>query len=469
MLFNTFEFWIFFTFVLAGVHLLPHRGQNRLLLIASYYFYGCWDWRFLSLLLISTILDFYAAPLAAPGRPRFVRKLALTASVVGNLGMLGFFKYWNFFMNVSADLLSSYATIPDAFFLNIILPVGISFYTFQTMSYTFDVYNGDLKPIDSLEDFALYVSFFPQLVAGPIERGARLIPQVINPRRINPDRMESSLYLIAWGLFKKVIVADTVAHPVNAVFAAADPTGPEVYLATIGFAAQIYCDFSGYTDIALGTARLLGFDLMLNFNLPYFARSPSDFWRRWHISLSTFLRDYLYIPLGGNRHGKWTTYRNLLITMVLGGLWHGAGYNFLLWGLYHGLLLIIQRVARDLFPQNEAEVSRFAKIVQVVGMFHLTLLGWLLFRVENMSQLDRMIRGFLDSWDYWQSAGEIAMYMAPAIVPLVLFEIWQFCNGRLEVVASAPFPIRAAFLGLTISAVLLLNRSGNMPFIYFQF
>ena len=393
----------------------------------------------------------------------------MATSVVVNLGILGFFKYCNFFILAFNDLMGVTASASDSPFLNIILPVGISFYTFQTMSYTFDVYAGKLKPVDSILDFALYVSFFPQLVAGPIERGQRLIPQVVNKRRIDPQEMEPAVYLIAWGLFKKVFIADTVAHPVNAVFAAADPTGPEVYLAVVGFAVQIYCDFSGYTDIARGVARLLGFELMLNFNLPYIAASPSDFWRRWHISLSTWLRDYLYIPLGGSRCSKLKTYRNLLVTMVLGGLWHGAGYNFLLWGLYHGLLLIVQRVFVEWSPIREQRSGRATQFVQILGMFHLTLFGWLLFRVEDMGQFERMVRGLANSWDHWLSAGSIALYMAPAILPLVLYEGWQIFSGRLEAVRFAPYPVRAAFVGLTISAVLLLNRSGNMPFIYFQF
>lgn len=261
MLFNTIEFWIFFGIVLVTVHLLALRGQNLFLLGASYFFYGCWDWRFLFLLLFSTTVDYFVAPLAAPDRPKRTRRLAVATSVMVNLGLLGFFKYGSFFGQVSTDLFGV-SLFNDQFLRDIILPVGISFYTFQTMCYTFDVYAGRLRPIHSFLDFALYVSFFPQLVAGPIERGAALIPQIVGPRRIDPDRMPSAVYLIAWGLFKKIVVADTIAHPINTIFATSDPTGPEVYLATAGFAIQIYCDFSGYTDIARGIARLLGVELM---------------------------------------------------------------------------------------------------------------------------------------------------------------------------------------------------------------
>jgi alginate O-acetyltransferase complex protein AlgI len=469
MLFNSLEFWIFFTIVLTLVHLLPHRGQNVLLLAASYAFYAFWDWRFLSLLFISTLVDFFAAPLAVPGRSRASRRFAIATSVVVNLGILGFFKYFNFFAESFVDLFGAPQPGTDDVFMNIILPVGISFYTFQTMSYTFDVYAGRIRPVRSLLDLGLYVAFFPQLVAGPIERGARLIPQIVEPRRIDPERMGSACYLIVWGLFKKIFIADTIAHPVNAVYASADPTGPEVYLATVGFAVQIFCDFSAYSDIARGLARLMGFELMLNFNLPYLARSPADFWRRWHISLSTWLRDYLYIPLGGNRRGKWNTYRNLMITMLLGGLWHGAAYNFLLWGFYHGVLLILQRLVADRRRGESMNPGGVVSVLQVVGTFHLMLFGWLLFRVEGMDQFVRMLASLAGSWSSWVSAGDMLLYMAPLVLPLALYQWWQRASGELEVVPRQPWPVRAAFIGVALSAVLLLNRSQSIPFIYFQF
>ena len=469
MLFNSFEFWFFFAFVLTVLHLLPHGKQNVLLLVASYVFYAFWDWRFLSLLFVSTLVDYLVAPLAVPNRSPAARNFAIATSVTVNLGILALFKYFNFFLESFVDLLGLSNPHPNAQFLNVILPVGISFYTFQTMSYTFDVHAGRIRPVRSILDFGVYVAFFPQLVAGPIERGSRLIPQIVQHRQIDPERMASACHLIVWGLFKKIFIADTIAHPVNAVFANLHPTGPVVYLALVGFAVQIYCDFSGYTDIARGIARLMGFELMLNFNLPYFASSPSDFWRRWHISLSSWLRDYLYIPLGGNRYGNWNTYRNLMFTMVLGGLWHGAGYNFLLWGIYHGGLLILQRiVSRTRYDEGQKK-HWIVSALQVIGMFHLTLFGWLLFRVDNMSQFVTMITSLAVSWSSWQSAGEMAVYMAPLVLPLLLYQFCQYTTGNMEVLSLAPWPLRAVFLGLTLSAVLLLNRSHSIPFIYFQF
>jgi alginate O-acetyltransferase complex protein AlgI len=467
MLFNTIEFWLFFIPVLLLVHSLRHRAQNIVLLVASYIFYGAWDWRFLSLIFISTVVDYYAGPFATPSRSKLSRKLALTASIVVNLGILGFFKYHNFFVQSFADLFHLSNELTNAALLNLILPVGISFYTFQTMSYTFDIHAGRIKPVSSFFDFALYVSFFPQLVAGPIERGSRLIPQIINPRKVDAEKLTSALYLIAWGLFKKVFIADTIAHSVNAVFAGSVVTGPQVYVAVLGFAVQIYCDFSGYSDIARGLARLLGFELMVNFNLPYFAKNPAEFWRRWHISLSTWLRDYLYIPLGGNRKGRGRTYFNLMITMLLGGLWHGARYNFILWGLFHGVILSAHRL---LTGNKQSSVdSKFVTVVKIVFMFHLTLFGWLLFRAESLSQISNMSRVLLTGWTHLESSIVMLKYMAPGLICLAVYEFFQLKTKNLEVINRAPWLVRVLFLSLCISVVLLLNRSSSVPFIYFQF
>jgi D-alanyl-lipoteichoic acid acyltransferase DltB (MBOAT superfamily) len=469
MLFNTYEFWLFFIPVLILVHILPHRGQNTVLLLASYIFYGAWDWRFLSLILISTVVDYFMAPLCVSASSGFKRKLALVVSIVVNLSILGFFKYYDFFVQSFADFVGIEQGRTNGVLLNIILPVGISFYTFQTMSYTLDVYFGKLAPVKSFRDFALYVAFFPQLVAGPIERGERLIPQITQKRTIDPSKMESACHLIAWGLFKKVIIADTLAHPVNSIYASSSYTGPLIYLATICFAVQIYCDFSGYSDIARGLARLMGIDLMLNFNLPYISKNPVEFWRRWHISLSTWLRDYLYIPLGGNRGSKMGIYRNVMITMVLGGLWHGARFNFVLWGFYHGIILVLYRMIIAERRTRPAEESKFLKLLKVAAMFHIILFGWLLFRVESGEQLGRALSALLVSWTNWYAVLELIKFMAPVCVILILMQIWQYSSGELEVINKMSWPVRAIFFGLCVSAVLLLNQGNSEPFIYFQF
>ena len=308
MNFATVNFGVFFAIVLAVYFLLNHRWQNRFLLVASYVFYGWWDWRFLGLILLSSVVDYVCALLVDRTRhPDFSarkRRLALTASIVTNLTILGFFKYFGFFAESLVALAGDVGIQLHLPTWRIILPIGISFYTFQTMSYTIDVYRGRLRATTNLPDLMLYVSFFTQLVAGPIERGAHLMPQILNPRHVTPGGFYSGAQLAFVGLFKKLVIADNMAVLVNSVYGPGDPCGAAVLLGTYAFALQIYCDFSGYTDIARGTARMLGFDICVNFRLPYLATNPSDFWQRWHISLSSWLRDYLYIPLGGSWHGR---------------------------------------------------------------------------------------------------------------------------------------------------------------------
>ncbi len=358
MLFNSLEFVVFFAVVLALYSVLNHPRQNALLLVASYVFYGAWDYRFLLLLIGTTLVD-YAVGLAIDRRSDpAARRRILMFSIVANLGVLGVFKYFNFFADSLVEFAGLFGLSVSPVTLNIVLPVGISFYTFQSMAYTIDVYRGHLKPCRSLPDFALYVTFFPQLVAGPIERATHLLPQIYARRVMTAEKIGSGLSLIALGFFKKVVMADNLAPTVNEIFAKQGGyTAEEVLVGAIFFAFQIYGDFSGYTDIARGTSRVLGFELMDNFREPYFARSPSDFWQRWHISLSTWLRDYLYISLGGNRGGRLTTYRNLILTMLLGGLWHGAAWNFVWWGLYHGTLLVGYRWYEERFGRSTVRIS----------------------------------------------------------------------------------------------------------------
>ncbi len=471
MIFSTLEFWIFFLGVFFAYHLLAHRGQNVLLLIASYVFYGAWDWRFLGLIFFSTVVDYFAALYAAPKEGRRPRKrhMALGLSVFVNLGVLAVFKYFDFFLLSFVDLIGADPSDVDHLLLKVVLPVGISFYTFQTMSYTLDVYRGKLEATKSFADLALYVAFFPQLVAGPIERGAHLMPQVINKRTLDVTRFRSAVCLIIWGLFKKICIADVLAYPVQVIFASQDPTGGEVYFSTVCFAIQIFCDFSGYTDIARGLGRLLGFEFMLNFNLPYFAKSPTDFWRRWHISLSSWLRDYLYISLGGNRKGAKRTYFNLMATMVLGGLWHGAGVNFILWGIYHGSLLAIHRFLTRNNSPGPGSDSFLMRGLKIFGMFQLTLFGWLLFRVENMEQLSKLLFALGTHWDHWGSVWILVQYALPVMVVLLAMQLWQARSNDLEILAHTSWILRAVILSLCLSCVLLLNRGGGTPFIYFQF
>ncbi|WP_237228015.1 MBOAT family O-acyltransferase [Rubinisphaera sp. JC750] len=474
MLFNSFAFWLFFLVVGLLYHRLPHRRQNVLLLIASYFFYGCWDYRFLSLIVLSTLIDYAVALGIQTARGRRKKRLLLTISLCSNLGILAFFKYYGFF---AAELDTLFHTIGIPMLLptlQVVLPVGISFYTFQTMSYTIDVYRGDCKPTRDLLDFAVYVSFFPQLVAGPIERATHFLPQVTHQRAWRPEYFREGLYLVVLGLFKKVFVADNMAVLANAIFAtpSSQLTGPEVLVGVYAFAFQIYGDFSGYSAIARGVSKWLGFDLMVNFRMPYFAVDPSDFWRRWHISLSQWLRDYLYIPLGGNRHGSLFTYRNLTLTMLLGGLWHGANWTFIAWGAFHGVLLCAYRLwaTRKSAATKTKQPQKLApRLLSMLLMFHLVCISWLLFRAETIAQAGSFAWLMATNFAWTPLAtmmlGMVAFYAGP----LLLFEAWLEFRGELESLLDVGWVWR----GLAYSYALLMCFCFPPPaaatFIYFQF
>ena len=461
MVFNS---WLFFAFALVVFPLyyhLTHRWQNRMLLVASYVFYGAWDYRFLALLLFSTLVDFIAARRITVSEGRR-RKAWLVTSLAVNLGLLGFFKYFNFFIDSANGLAGSFGIDPGFLRLGIVLPVGISFYTFQTMSYTIDVYRGKLEPAQSFRDFALFVSYFPQLVAGPIERATHLLPQIERPRRVDLRLLHEGIWLISWGLFKKAVIANNLAIVVDRTFASgAGATGAEYLIAIYAFAFQIYCDFSGYSDIARGLAALMGIDLMVNFNSPYAATSPRDFWRRWHISLSTWLRDYLYIPLGGNRGALWQTYRALILTMLLGGIWHGAKWTFVVWGLYHGVWLSLHRwLAVDrgwTLPDTRAW-----RIAARAGTFHAVCLGWLFFRADSLTHAGQILASFTAG----AAIGPLALKALAVLVP-VTFVLWLGDSRRAADVRS--LTPRLAAVGFLWLAVALLPPSVGQPFIYFQF
>jgi D-alanyl-lipoteichoic acid acyltransferase DltB (MBOAT superfamily) len=381
VVFNSLQYAVFFPVVLAIYWSLTHRGQNLLLLVASYVFYAAFDWRFLGLMWLSTLTDFAVGRLlgrvSADGR----RKAIFLISLVVNLGILGFFKYYDFFSSSLApmlDRLGLHGSLPT---LQILLPIGISFYTFHGISYTFDVYRRDIEPARKLVDFAVFVAFFPQLVAGPIGRAQRQLPQFEQPRqRPSIEQAGSGVFLIFLGLFKKVAIADAIAPMLNAAFARPTSQGSlTLLLGAYAFALQIYADFSGYSDIARGSARLLGIELPVNFAQPYLSRNIREFWRTWHISLSQWLRDYLYVPLGGNRSSRWKTYRNLMLTMVLGGLWHGAALHFVVWGALHGIFLCLARSNTRAAP--ESPVSR-RDVLPIIATFHLVCLGWIFFRTS---------------------------------------------------------------------------------------
>lgn len=473
MLFNSFIFWAFFALVFALYWKLSQRWQNLLLLIASYIFYGYWDWRFLFLLAASTTVDFVAGlGLGRADRPG-LRRVYLTLSALTNLGALGFFKYYDFFATEFARLLHSVGIQTDVSLLRIILPVGISFYTFQSLSYTIDVYRRGMQPIHSFTDFALYVSFFPQLVAGPIERASRLLPQIQSLRRFDGQAASEGLLLISCGIFKKLIVADNLAAIVNRAYSlpSGDISAPDVLVGTYAFAFQIYADFSGYSDIARGLAKLLGFELMVNFRHPYLAIGPADFWHRWHISLSTWLRDYLYIPLGGNRSGPFKTYRNLLLTMLLGGLWHGAAWNFVLWGAFHGTLLSIERLwnGQRSTAHRTTEPGFLMHALKVFGMFQVTCYGWLLFRAQSLTQVVEMTRQLFTGWTMNPLIAPLLMLVVLFSLPVILGHMFEVTSEKLDQMLarrSWPLPL---FHSAVIIALILFGSQFSHVFIYFQF
>jgi D-alanyl-lipoteichoic acid acyltransferase DltB (MBOAT superfamily) len=472
MLFNSWSFLPFIIAVLLLYYVLPFRWQNRMLLVASCVFYGAWDWRFLILLFGSTAIDFFVGrSIHASANPR-ARKRLLILSVVANLGILGFFKYFNFFTDSAVHLLNLLGLHVSPVVLAVGLPVGISFYTFHAMSYTIDIYRGKLEPVRNFWDYMLFVLYFPQLVAGPIARASALIPQVTNPRSIRLRQVLEGLWLMLWGFFKKMVVADNLAVIADRVFNAQDPgTGLQCLVGCYAFAYQIYCDFSGYTDIARGLGKIMGFELSLNFNQPYLARNPVDFWRRWHISLSTWLRDYLYIPLGGNRHGTLLTYRNLMLTMLLGGLWHGAAWNFVLWGAYHGALLAGHRLLFGARGAEDAEAKpglAFGFLSWVV-MFHLTCLGWLFFRASSLTQIGTIL-GRMASGLVLDEVVIGSLFLVVFLVALLwLVEVWLRNTDAPWTRWGWNVGLGPVAVSVLLAAIFFLTAGASKQFIYFQF
>jgi D-alanyl-lipoteichoic acid acyltransferase DltB (MBOAT superfamily) len=472
MFFNSLEFGLFFAIVFLLYLALPWRAQNRMLLLASYLFYAAWDWRFCSLLALSTVIDFFVGRALMRNSDSRRRRQLVSLSLVANLGILGFFKYVNFFSESLVDLAAVFGLHVPPFALEVILPVGISFYTFQTLSYTIDIFRRQLEPTDDFLDFALFVSFFPQLVAGPIERARHLLPQITKPRALSWEGFSSGGWLVFWGIFKKVFIADNLSPVVDAVFGNdATPTSGEIIVATWAFTYQIYCDFSGYTDIARGISRMLGFDLMLNFDIPYAAVNPADFWRRWHISLSTWLRDYVYIPLGGNRGGGVHTYGNLFITMLLGGIWHGAAWNFVIWGAYHGLLLIAHRLVGPRLPRI-SDAHRGARAaswaLRCFLCFQAISFGLMIFRADGLGHVVELISRLASPFEVGM-AGEWILPLAALLAPLIAMEVMQSRAKDLEVSLRWPFVARVVVYTSMMILIVVFGEAVGQPFVYFQF
>lgn len=482
MLFNTTDFLIFLPTVFLAYWFIVNKSlkyQNLLILIASYVFYGWWDWRFLSLIGISTIVDYSVGRGLAKAQDQRVRKIYLLTSLIVNLGFLGFFKYFNFFVDSFISAFSFLGFTLSARTLNLILPVGISFYTFQTLSYTIDVYKRKLQPTTNLIEFAAYVSFFPQLVAGPIERATNLLPQFQKARKFDYSESINGLKQILWGLFKKMVVADRCAEIANMVFR--DPSaynGSALIFGVILFSFQIYGDFSGYSDIAIGTARLFGFKLMKNFAYPYFSRDIAEFWRRWHISLTTWFRDYLYIPLGGSRVSVWKKIRNIFIVFLTSGFWHGANWTFLIWGGIHALYYMPLQISKR-HRKNIQVVAKgkflpsFTEAIRILGTFILVAFGWIFFRAENLNQAISFIKDMLSlSIFSIPNLPKAELLMTVLLIVFFIFLEWlgrenEYAIEKLFV--KQPQLIRWGFYALIIFLIGMYMQTKETPFIYFQF
>ena len=477
MLFNSIDFFVFLPIVFTLYWLFGSKkikSQNLLIVISSYVFYGWWDWRFLFLIVFSTIVDYSVGLSLNKAKIQNKRKLLLWVSICVNLGFLGFFKYYNFFIDSLVDSFTFFGSELSLNTLNIILPVGISFYTFQTLSYTIDVYNNKLEPTKNFVGFAAFVSFFPQLVAGPIERATNLLPQFHKERSFNYAHAVDGMRQMLWGLFKKIVIADNCAKYANVIFNNhTEYNGSTLLLGSFFFAFQIYCDFSGYSDIAIGVSRLFGFNLKRNFAFPYFSRDIAEFWRRWHISLSTWFRDYLYIPLGGSKGGNKMKIRNTFIIFIVSGFWHGANWTFIVWGALNALyflpllLLNKNRVNTDLVAQGKYLPS-LKEFGQMAFTFFITLIAWVFFRADSVAH----------AVSYLQKTFTLSLFNKIEVFPttillLTLFFIiieWLGRSGEyaIERIDFIKKPLRWSFYVILI--ILMFSFTGEQQeFIYFQF
>ena len=488
MLFSTIDFVVFFIVVLSIIAAIRYKKFQHVFLLSASYFFFYYSSNYLIILLItSTILDFYVGRAIWNTSHITKKKILLIVSLVGNLGLLGFFKYADFAILQFNYLGEQFNLASDIPFLNLALPIGISFYTFQTISYTVDIYRGKLKPSESLREFALFVAFFPQLVAGPIVRASEFLPQLrekiemgsgnLKQIIIHNSNLKLGITIMAFGFLKKMFFADNIAPLVNEIFA--NPIGLnsfEIWMGTIAFGIQIYGDFSGYSDIAIGTALILGFKIPMNFNKPYFALSPSDFWRRWHISLSSWLRDYLYIPLGGNRKSPSRTYINLFIVMFFGGLWHGASWNFVIWGVLHGLYLGIHDLLKNRFPfltKIKFFQTKSGKILSILITQYFVFLAWIPFRIHDFDHLSYAMQKYVFIDFVTDNILQFILLYKIPVALMVLFVILHFISFRKSdlILKISNLPLKYWFIPLAIimTLIVLFYDGNSKDFIYFRF
>ena len=481
MLFNSLEFALFLPIVFFLYWFITQKNlklQNALIVLSSYVFYGWWDWRFLSLIIFSTVVDYLIGQRLRTEDKQSKRKVLLWTSIIVNLGFLGFFKYYNFFLENFVDAFSLFGMQINANSLNIILPVGISFYTFQTLSYTIDVYRKKLEPTKDFMAFSAFVCFFPQLVAGPIERATNLLPQFYKKRTFEYHKAVDGMRQILWGLFKKVVIADNCAEFANQIFNnSADMNGSTLVLGAIFFTFQIYGDFSGYSDIAIGTSRLFGFDLKQNFATPYFSRDIAEFWRRWHISLSTWFRDYLYIPLGGSRGGTWMKVRNTFAIFLVSGFWHGANWTFIIWGALNAIyflpLLLTNNNRKNLGVVAEGKLlPSLSELIKMLITFTLTVFAWIFFRAENIGHAFDYIGGIFSKSIFSIPNLNVKdnTLIISGLVSIFILSEWI---GRKNLYAIEKLPkkniVRYIIYLTLFFAIYFFSVSGVEEFIYFQF
>ena len=488
MLFNSLQFVIFFPIVIILYFLIPYKKRWILLLIASYYFYMCWKVDYILLIIISTLIDYICSNKMSQIKEKVKRKKWLLISIFSNIGILFGFKYFNFFSENIQTLFNNYNVFYEMPLFNVLLPVGISFYTFQTLSYTIDVYNNKTPAQKHLGVFAVYVSFFPQLVAGPIERSNHLLPQFFRQHDFSYIRVKAGLQKMLWGFFKKIVIADNLAILVDGVYNNVDNySGLTLIVATIFFTFQIYCDFSGYSDIAIGTAKVMGFELRENFKRPYFSKSIREFWQRWHITLSTWFRDYLYIPLGGNRTIKWRWYYNIFITFLVSGLWHGANWTFVIWGALHGTYLIIALALTNPKKQFSSLIQKqsksFNKLLDVTITFILVAFAWIFFRANNLDDAIYIISNLFVNYNEILNLSELRTQFRGLglfqedlikcfllILALFLYSSYERSGNVWEKLQQKPKWIRWSIYYILVYGILFIAPHSNVNnFIYFQF
>ena len=487
MLFNSLQFVIFFPIVIILYFLIPYKKRWILLLIASYYFYMCWKVDYILLIIISTLIDYICSNKMSRIKEKVKRKKWLLISIFSNIGILFGFKYFNFFSENIQTLFNNYNVFYEMPLFNVLLPVGISFYTFQTLSYTIDVYNNKTPAQRHLGVFAVYVSFFPQLVAGPIERSNHLLPQFFREHDFSYIRVKAGLQKMLWGFFKKIVIADNLAILVDGVYNNVDNySGLTLIVATIFFTFQIYCDFSGYSDIAIGTAKVMGFELRENFKRPYFSKSIREFWQRWHITLSTWFRDYVYIPLGGNRTIKWRWYYNVFITFLVSGLWHGANWTFVIWGALHGTYLIIALALTNPKKQFSSLIQKqsksFNKLLDVTITFILVAFAWIFFRANNLDDAIYIISNLFANYNeinlselriQFRGIGlfqEDLIKCFLLILALFLYSSYERSGNVWEKLQEKPKWIRWSIYYILVYGILFVAPHSNVNnFIYFQF